>query len=102
MYCRHTGVRTQRMTSIADCGSREHLQGHPGWIEAVTFAPDGKLLAFGSRDGTIKLWDMATSRELASLTEHKNHLLAVAFSPDGKMLASGGHEQTIKLWEWKK
>jgi RNA polymerase sigma factor (sigma-70 family) len=80
-------------------GQERCLRGHGGWIEAVAFAPDGKTLASVGLDKVVKVWDLTTGQERASLEGHRSHLQAVAFSPDGKTLASGGHEQTLRLWK---
>jgi WD40 repeat protein len=65
----------------------------------VAFSSDGKLLASGSWNIIIKLWDVATSKEQASLTERTKMVDSLAFSPDGKTLASGSWDETIKLWD---
>jgi WD40 repeat protein len=57
------------------------------------------MLASGSVDQTIKLWEVSSGRLIRSLEGHSGHVYSVAFSPDGKMLASGDLDQTIKLWE---
>jgi WD40 repeat protein len=64
----------------------------------VAFSPDGKTLASGSDDNTIKLWDVATGKEQATLKGHTAWVASVAFSPDGKTLASGG-DTTVRLWD---
>src|SRR6266542_1276626 len=71
--------------------------GHADEVTSVAFGLDGKIVASGSRDNTIKLWEVATGRELRTL-RHSSSVRSVAFSVDGRTLASGGGG-TIKLWE---
>jgi WD40 repeat protein len=66
---------------------------------ADTGSPDGKMLASGSKDKTIKLWDIQTYKELAALNGHTDWVWSVAFTPDGKTLASTSKDETIKLWD---
>jgi WD40 repeat protein len=80
-------------------GKRMTLVGHTDGVYSVAFSPDGKVLASGSRDKTIKLWEVATGKELPSFSGHTNSVSSVAFSPDGKVLASGSEDKRIKLWE---
>ncbi|MBC7228221.1 MAG: AAA family ATPase [Thermoflexales bacterium] len=65
----------------------------------VAFSPDGRLLASGSADKTVKVWEVASGRLLHTLIGHKDWTLGVAFSPDGRLLASGSNDKTVKLWE---
>jgi WD40 repeat protein len=57
------------------------------------------MLASGSVDKTVKLWDMASGRELRTLSGHSEAVTSAAFSPDGRVLASGSDDKTIKLWD---
>jgi WD40 repeat protein/tRNA A-37 threonylcarbamoyl transferase component Bud32 len=84
------------------------LRGHTGPVHSVAFSPDGQRLASASWDRTVKLWEVATGKELLTLKGHTGVVSSVAFSPDGQRLASGGRsfdEQKkqlygeVKLWE---
>jgi WD40 repeat protein len=75
------------------------LTGHTGNVRSVAFSPDGRLLASGSNDNMIKLWEVASGRELHTLRGHNDYVTSVAFSPDGRFLASSSWDKTVKLWE---
>ncbi len=75
------------------------LKGHESWVRSVGFSPDGKQLASGSEDKTIKIWDVTTGKVLNTLKGHDNEVNSVGFSPDGKQLASGSQDNTIKIWD---
>lgn len=75
--------------------------GHSDYVQSLTFSQDGKLLASGSGDKTIKLWDVETGREIRTMTTNTG-FTSVAFSPDGRMLASaGGISNDVVLWSVK-
>ena len=58
-------------------------------VIAFAFSPTCTMLAFGSWDNTVCLWDVATREQIAVLSGHTNPVCSVVFSPDGTLLASG-------------
>ncbi len=75
------------------------LEGHTNSVNSVSFSPDGSMLASGSSDKRIRLWNAATGVLLHTLTGHEGGVKSVTFSPDGSMLVSGGDDNTIRLWD---
>jgi len=76
-----------------------NLRGHTAIVEGLACSPDGRRLATGSDDRTIKLWDTTTGEEVFTLRGHTAGVLCVAFSPDGRRIASGGYDRTVRVWD---
>jgi WD40 repeat protein len=74
------------------------LKGCEGRVNSVAFSPDGKTLAGGSTDALIRLWNVATGREVGSLRAEQGPVSCVAFAPDGNGLAAVGKDRTVRLW----
>jgi WD40 repeat protein len=70
-----------------------------GRVGALAFAPDGRTLAGGGADRTIRLWDLVTGQQRGICRGHHHSVAAVAFSPDGRSLASGDLSGVTRLWD---
>ncbi|MEA5499122.1 WD40 domain-containing protein [Limnoraphis robusta] len=75
------------------------LPGHKAWVMAVSFSPDGNILASGSNDQTVRLWDVKTGQCLKTLRGHNSRVQCLAFSEDGKLIASGSNDKTVRVWD---
>ena len=75
------------------------LTGHTDLVNSVAFSPDGRTLASGSSDSTVRLWDGVTGRHKQTLKEHEGSVNSIAYSSDGKTLASGSSDSTVRLWD---
>ena len=75
------------------------FRAHHDVINGVAFSPEGRFLATGSQDGTVKIWDAATDRLLRLIRANQGQVGEVTFHPDGKTLASAGEDGSVKIWE---
>ncbi len=74
------------------------LKGHSDWfggIDSIAFTSDSKLIASGSKDKTIKIWQVDTGKELMTLNGHSDHITSIAISSDNKLLASASKDKTV-------
>ncbi|KAL9010150.1 MAG: hypothetical protein Q9173_004893, partial [Seirophora scorigena] len=81
----------------------KHLQtltGHLAGISTLAWSPDGRTLASGSDDKSIRLWDVVTGKAYpVPLLGHHNYIYSIAFSPKGNMLVSGSYDEAVFLWD---
>jgi WD40 repeat protein len=87
---------------VCDLGHRTHWRarlGHGMRISAAAISPDGRILATGSFDARVKLWDIAQDKLIDTLSGQRNAYDVVLFSPDGRRIAAGGNDGTIRIWD---
>jgi WD40 repeat protein len=75
------------------------LTGHSQPIRAVAWSPDGTRLATAGEEGSAKVWDMDSGREILKLVGHTNKIVGVAWSPDGGCLATASWDKTVRVWD---
>jgi WD40 repeat protein len=90
------GFEWRYLSRICRDQSRYTLRGHTNFVQCEAISPDGRLLATGSHDKTLRLWSLASRKPIATLYAAK--IWSVAFSPDGRLLASGDEAPVVKLW----
>ena len=73
------------------------LKGHSNRVNSVAFSPDGKTIATGSGDNTVKLWNLE-GKEIQTLKGHSSGVTSVAFGSNGKTIATASDDSTVKLW----
>jgi dipeptidyl aminopeptidase/acylaminoacyl peptidase len=89
---------------------RSTMDGHTDAVSSLAFSPDGKLIASGGEDFSIRIWDTAAGKHVLTWAAHQNMVLSLAFSPDGKLLASASSSTihidpakpspgAVKVWE---
>jgi len=69
-------------------------------VKSVCFSPDGKYIASGSWDNTVRVWKWKKNEE-KTILRHTGHVESVCFSPDGKYIASGSQDSTVRVWDYK-
>ncbi|MEG5066413.1 caspase family protein [Microcoleus sp. B3-A4] len=79
---------------------RNILRGHQGWVISVAISHDGKYIATGSQDQTVRLWSIE-GKLLNTFKGHQGWVNSVNFSPDGKYIATGSQDKTVRLWSIK-
>ena len=95
-----TGHEDGRVSIWGKTGT--NFLAHSRMVVGVAFTPDGNILATGGEEGTAKLWDVATVREIATLKGHLRSIHALDISPDGQRLATGGGgDESVKLWDMR-
>ncbi|MFB2835692.1 protein kinase domain-containing protein [Floridanema evergladense] len=77
------------------------LVGHSDEVNTIAVSSDGKTIASGSDDKSVKLWQLNEGKEIPTLNGHSDWIYSVAISPDGESLVSGSKDNTVKVWNLK-
>jgi WD40 repeat protein/serine/threonine protein kinase len=98
----HSGNRTEKRVRIwamdQPLAAPKYWEGHTGALRCVAFSSDEALLASGSADGTVRLWNVGTGRPLAKVVGHTDMVSGVAFNHDNTWIASASLDKTVRLW----
>ena len=97
--CRMITIETQTTASTAPTAGGSNPQNQDAGVTAVSISPDGSMVAAGSLDSVIRIWDVASGILLDSLRGHRDSVYSVAFTPDGKGIISGSLDKSLKLWD---
>ncbi|KUM63119.1 hypothetical protein ACN42_g4003 [Penicillium freii] len=91
----------KRLPEVEEAWSalQQTLEGHSTSVRCVSFSLDGRIIASGSFDATIKLWNPTTGSLQHTLEGHLRCVRSVSFSPDNRVIASGSEDKTVRLWD---
>lgn len=75
------------------------INAHRHWVNSARFSPDTRLIATGSEDRTVKLWDITSKHEINTFNECEMGITDVQFHPDGTCISAGSEDRSIKIWD---
>lgn len=84
---------------VANIKQMMTYSGHTCWVQSLAFSPDGQILASGSNDQTIRLWNIHTGQCLKILPGHTSRVIFARFSLNGQTLITGSEDQTVRVWD---
>ncbi len=94
--------KTVRLWDLHSGRALAILQGHSKWLQALVFAPDGRLLVGGSDGQNVRVWDGQSGRALHSLHGHAGQTEKLGFRADGTQLASASWDKTTRIWDLRR
>ncbi len=94
-----TFLRVRHLTTRESPALVRDLAGHSGSVQACAVTADGRRVVSASHDKTLKVWDLASGCELATLQGHASGVTACAVTPDGRRVVSASSDKTLKVWD---
>jgi WD40 repeat protein len=92
--------RTAKLWETKSGENLSILQGHEGYLNSITFSPDGMHVITASDDETIRLWDVETAQAITRFDRHTDWVCSASFNPkDAKQLVSGGNDAMVHVWD---
>jgi len=85
--------------AVSQANWRLALGGHDGAVLSAAFSPDGSRIVTAGTDGTARIWDAASAKEIAVLRGHNSPVTSAAFSPDGSRIATASWDGTVRIWD---
>lgn len=74
------------------------LIGHYDAVTSICYSSDGKYIASGSNDFSIRIWKTDEAKTIAVFNGHENDVNSISFSPNGKLIVSGSSDETVRVW----
>src|SRR5882724_5366330 len=102
MFASSPGLLATVLLAFADApqeAAAPAALAHPKPVHSVVFSPDSRTLLSGGDDGNVRVWDVATRREVRRWKGHEGGVLALALTGDGKTLATAGRDGSVRRWD---
>ena len=75
------------------------MEGHTNGVTCVAVTQDGRHIVSGSKDHTVRIWQLASGKEIHQLEGHTRTVTSVAVTPDGHNIVSGSDDKTVRVWD---